>query len=227
MTYLKKYKGLYIIICILIIINILLVNINNTYANEAKKVKEKINIDTFYYDNTKENTHYLNIVFSNENALMENFVKFITNCNYNHVAFALDNNLSEIYSFVGYKNNKTNCYKTGFNYRSIADYPNDTLLSIITLKISNNDYNNIKQFISDTYYDETATYNYSLILPSIFKIKIGINNNNDYICCTFVAKILSLLDNNIINKNHNLYSIKDVYNLLLRQNIQPQNSIKQ
>ena len=84
MTYLKKYKGLYIIICILIIINILLVNINNTYANEAKKVKEKINIDTFYYDNTKENTHYLNIVFSNENALMENFVKFITNCNYNY-----------------------------------------------------------------------------------------------------------------------------------------------
>ena len=225
MSFFKRYKGLYIIICILIIINILLVNINNTYINEAKKVKEKININTFYYDNTKENTHYLNIVFSNENALMENFVKFITNCNYNHVAFALDNNLSEIYSFVGYKNNKTNCYKTGFNYRSIADYPNDTLLSIITLKISNNDYNNIKQFISDTYYDETATYNYLLILPSIFKIKIGINNNNDYICCTFVAKILSLLDNNIINKNHNLYSIKDVYNLLLKQNIQHQDFI--
>ena len=223
----KKYKGLYITICILIIINILLVNINNTYTNEAKKVKKKINIDTFYYDNTKENMHYLNIVFSNEDTLISNTVKFITNCNYSHVSFALDNNLSEIYSFVGYKNKKTNCYKTGFNYRSINDLPDKTLLSIITLKISDNDYNNIKQFILNTYYDETATYNYSLVLPSILKIKININNNNDYICCTFVAKTLSLLDNNIINKNHNLYSIKDIYNLLLKQNIQPQDFIKE
>lgn len=202
----KKYKVWISIIIIIMLIIGPFIKVNYTYKEKVKTLSHNVKI------NNNDNSHYVNIIFSSGNSFMQNLIKTISNCEYNHMSLALDNDFSKVYSYVGYQDVKANCKKTGFNCRNINDFPKKTICTVITYKISDKDYYKIKDFISRLENKDTQ-YNYLSMFLIIFNIKTN-TINDKYICCTFVSKILSILDDKILKKDYRLYTIKDLYELL-------------
>ena len=204
----KKYKVWINIVIIIMLIIGPFIKVNYTYKEKVKTLSHNVKIN----NKETDNSHYINIIFSTSNSFANNIIRVMSNSKYSHISLALDNDFSRVYSYVGYQDVKANCKKTGFNCRDINDFPKETICTVITYKISDKDYYKIKDFISRLENKDTQ-YNYLSMFLIIFNIKTN-TINDKYICCTFVSKTLSILDDKILKKDYRLYTIKDLYELL-------------
>lgn len=153
--------------------------------------------------------HYMNIIFSRNNTFIGKFVRFFSKFKYSHVSLALDCDFTKIYSFSRYYN--WFCIPGGFTCKNIIDCINDTTGEIITIEITENDYKNILSFL---HYLEKTKPKYSYLGIILLYCGKGYIDNDKYICCTFISKILSLTQNINLEKNLYLYTVKDLYELL-------------
>lgn len=125
----------------------------------------------------------------------------LTGSNFNHSSIALYSDLSKMYSYVrnlsglSEKNRKTGFDTETLDYYTYRD--DDAIMSVNTVFINKDDFNNLKNRISKYLSSSTKTlYDYGNLFRMIFGISIDDNdiNDNKMVCSEFVAKMLTLVN---------------------------------
>lgn len=151
--------------------------------------------------------HTLNILFSKTNTIIGGTIRTLLNSRYNHCAIALDNDFSRIYSFARrYKY----CWFLGCFVNEPFSRFKD--FEIYSIDITDEDYDKINTFIQDLD-NHFCVYNY--IGAILLYLGIEYKSDYSYVCSTFTAKILSLVDSIELDRSEYAYKPNDLYKFLL------------
>ncbi len=146
------------------------------------------------------------VVLPKSNTLISKISKMVTHYEYSHITISLDDNLNEFYSFSRIYNDAP--IISGFvkEYRShLASKKGvDLKCKIFKIEVSDDVYNDIKNYITDLKNDNKLLFNYlsMLLLPIVGGVKVI----KSYNCCHFVAEVLNKIPK--INMNKKLYKYK-------------------
>lgn len=150
--------------------------------------------------------HRLNVIVSRTNTLIGKSIRLVLGGEFNHCSIALDNDFNNIFSF---SRRYHNLWFTGcFCKEDINSF--DSFI-VYTISISDKEYLDIHNFIEELS-RSFRIYNYIGAIACIFGKGIAFNYN--YICSTFVAKILSMLSSIELDKDVYEYKPMDIVNLL-------------
>ncbi len=131
-------------------------------------------------------------------TVLNRLVKLYTNEPFNHVSIALDEGLSEVYSFGRKK--YYNPFIGGFVRENIRDaiFINANCV-LYSFEVDSESYDLIKTNIKK-FYDNKDKYSYNVLGLIGFMFNMDIKRSNSYFCSEFVSSILKESGLNVINK---------------------------
>jgi len=126
-------------------------------------------------------------------------IRTITKSSFNHASISLTRDLSEMYSFARYRarNPLVGGFIQEFPQRLTLGKDKDVHIKIFEIPVTDNQYENIKQFIYEIRDDEDqCLYNLLAILGRPFGL--GYNTYKAYVCTDFVVKALMQGEINLV-----------------------------
>lgn len=156
--------------------------------------------------------HSLCIIFTRTHTVVGSLIRKVLGGRYNHCSIVLDDDFSRLYSFSRYYTKFwfTGCFcvetigKLSFGKECIQG-------AIAEIQITDREYKGICKFLSGMSHG-IHVYNY--INACLIPFRLSIDSNKSYICSTFVAKILSYIDEVTLDKKFSLYKPMELYDLL-------------
>jgi len=132
----------------------------------------------------------LYILLSHTGTLFTQAIKLYTKAPYNHTSIALNEDLSDIFSFG--RKNPANPFAAGFineNETGIYDYFKDTTCAIYKLEVDAEIYDRVKLSIL-LFESEKESYKYNLIGLLGVLANSPVKRKNAYFCSQFVSTVL-------------------------------------
>lgn len=174
-----------------------------------KKVKKKSSSKVNVYPVEEELEIY--IMLSQTRTYFARLIKLYTKEPYAHASIAFDIDLEEMYSFGRKRVN--NPFKTGFIEEDIeggvfGKYE-ETACSVFSLKITREQYNNLKNEI-EVFKQNREKYSYNFLGIVGVMINIPLTSDNRYFCSQFIAYILERSDIHLFNKCYGLVRPFDI-----------------
>lgn len=138
------------------------------------------------------------IVLMSTGTMTAKLIKAATKAKYQHVSISLNKDLSEMYSFG--RRRARNPF-TGSMVKEPLDGDffrrfNQTFAKIIEVKVSNEDYNKIKNEIYSMYND-TKRWKFNYVGMFCAGAGINLKRKHKYYCSQFVGDILKIIDMNL------------------------------
>ena len=147
------------------------------------------------------------ILLMHTNTAPANFVKFMTNYKYSHVAISLEKPCNVIYSFGRKKLNSV--LDAGFTIENkdgeFFKKFNNTYFKIYEIAIQDEQYISLENTIKNMEQNKD-TYKYDFFGTAFRYFNIPISFKNKYVCSYFVASLLE--ENSIHNFNKKTYFVK-------------------
>lgn len=158
--------------------------------------------------------HSISIVFTQTHTFVGSVIRIVTGGKYNHCSLIIDDDFSRLYSFSRYYTKFwfTGCFcietisKLAFNKKVLNG-------AIAKINITDFEYVRVMKFIR---YMSNGVHIYNYINAVLVPLKVSIDSDNSYICSTFVARILTFIDEISLDKKYSLYKPMDLYYLLKR-----------
>lgn len=168
---------------------------------DKKKFRGKRNKKTFITEDEIE----VYIMLSQTKTYFARLIKLYTREPYAHASIAFDRELNELYSFGRKKTN--NPFITGFIEENIeggvfGKYV-ETVCSVYSLKITKEQYNNLKQEV-EIFKQNREKYAYNFLGIVGVMLNVPINLENRYFCSQFIAYVLERSGINLFNKSYGL-----------------------
>jgi len=156
-------------------------------------------------------TKNIYILLSHTGTLFTKAIKFYTKAPYNHTSLALNEDLSEIYSFG--RKNPLNPFVAGFvneNETEIYGYFKDTTCAIYKLEMNADIYEKIKMSIL-LFERDKESYKYNLIGLLGVIANSPVKRKNAYFCSQFVYAVLEQNGVKLFDKPAELVIPKDFH----------------
>ncbi len=139
-----------------------------------------------------ENNTYLYIVFSNTPYKMGSFIRFFTRGEFNHVSFALRENLAEMYSFARLKRDTPFC--GGFVHEGAERYINGkrvAKIAVCAVDVGEEGVARVRKKIGEMNADPDR-YVYNMLSALLVPCKKSVAVRDSYTCVEFITSILDL-----------------------------------
>lgn len=132
------------------------------------------------------------LLLTDTGTLFTKAIKLYTRKTYNHASIALDENLTQVYSFGRKKPH--NPFIGGFVQENIAEglFQNASC-AIFEMTITEKEYNIMQQFIEEIATTQDS-YRYNLMGLIAVALKVKLERGNAFFCSEFVATVLSRSD---------------------------------
>lgn len=140
----------------------------------------------------KSEDTYLYIVFSHTPCKMGIFIRAVTHGAYNHVSVALDENLSEMYSFARLKRDTPFC--GGFVHEGAERYKRKERtanISICEIQVGKEEIEKVRSRIKNME-EQREAYLYNLISAVLVPIHKKAYARDSYTCVEFASAILKI-----------------------------------
>lgn len=140
----------------------------------------------------KSGNAYLYIVFSNTPCKMGSFIRAVTHGEYNHVSVALDEDLSEMYSFARLKRDTPFC--GGFVHEGAERYrmkERTADISICGIQVGEEGIEKVRNRIKNME-EQREVYLYNLISAMLVPLHKKAYARDSYTCVEFASAILKI-----------------------------------
>jgi hypothetical protein len=190
------------------------VDISDTSVISLVKPDNNLSVIESYVTEARTSTVPIYVVSMNYDSVFSKVVRAYTKSEYNHSAIALDNSLSEMYTFIRETTTTDNSTPNGFSIETIESMLTKDMnatIKVVKFDVPEDKYNAFYERVSHYKRSNRTSYDFE----NIYRVPLGIEKKTDdgkFVCSTFVADAVKSMGIKL-PKAVNLMTPSDISNL--------------
>ena len=173
-------------------------------------------VDTVVESSPINDMEYIYVISMRYRSLFANAVRTFTKSDYNHSAISLDHSLSHMYTYTREKTSTPHSTPHGFSIESIdfmlKNRDPETYVKVVAFPVSKDKLEALRLKFDNLTKFNSSSYDFSNVIKIIFGIKTKPNDEDSYVCSTFVASCLKYIGVKL-PKDASLMTPEDISNL--------------